>query len=102
MCTRCEEQIVLGCGGEGKDVSVQAQLGAQRAGLKLSMRALPVTTELRGTVWHSCHWLQDKGLPLSAEVIRYTLAWRGTLLLYQPKWLVGGRSTQILLNKKRK
>ncbi|XP_029929860.1 uncharacterized protein LOC115374855 [Myripristis murdjan] len=59
-------QMELGS-GEGKTVTLQSQFGFQKAGLRLKMKSFPMTTELRGTMWHNWPWLQDRGLPLVTE-----------------------------------
>ncbi|XP_034558150.1 uncharacterized protein LOC117826305 [Notolabrus celidotus] len=52
---------------EGKALTLQSQFGGQQAGIRLKMKCLPMAKEIRGTMWHSWPWLQDKGLPLSIE-----------------------------------
>ncbi|CAI5641741.1 unnamed protein product [Oreochromis niloticus] len=52
---------------EGKGLSLQSQFGGQLAGLRLKMKNVPMTKEIRGTMWHSWSWLQDRGLPSNIE-----------------------------------
>ncbi|KAM8851209.1 uncharacterized protein AB9W97_022010 isoform 3-T3 [Spinachia spinachia] len=59
-------QVELGS-VEGKTMTLQSQFGGQQAGMRLEMKCLPITKEVRGTMWHSWSWLQDRGLPLSLE-----------------------------------
>ncbi|XP_037642433.1 uncharacterized protein LOC119498040 [Sebastes umbrosus] len=59
-------QVELGS-AEGKALTLQSQFGGQQAGVRLKMKCLPMTKEMRGTVWHSWSWLQDRGLPLNIE-----------------------------------
>ncbi|XP_042353477.1 uncharacterized protein LOC121951275 [Plectropomus leopardus] len=59
-------QVELGS-AEGKALNLQSQFGGQQAGVRLQIKSLPVTKEIRGTVWHSWSWLQDRGLPLNIE-----------------------------------
>ncbi|XP_029309262.1 uncharacterized protein LOC115022426 [Cottoperca gobio] len=59
-------QVELGS-AEGKALTLQSQFGGQQAGVRLKMKCLPVSKEIRGTMWHSWSWLQDRGLPLNIE-----------------------------------
>ncbi|XP_044075986.1 uncharacterized protein LOC122887130 [Siniperca chuatsi] len=59
-------QVELGS-AEGKALTLQSQFGSQQAGVSLKMKSLPMTKEIRGTMWHSWPWLQDRGLPLNIE-----------------------------------
>ncbi|XP_051279537.1 uncharacterized protein LOC127375918 isoform X2 [Dicentrarchus labrax] len=59
-------QVELGS-AEGKALILQSQFGGQQAGVRLKMNCLPGTKEIRGTMWHSWSWLQDRGLPLNME-----------------------------------
>ncbi|XP_070830189.1 uncharacterized protein [Chaetodon trifascialis] len=59
-------QVDLGS-AEGKALTLQTQFGGQQAGMRLKMKCLPVTKEIRGTLWHSWSWLQDRGLPSNME-----------------------------------
>ncbi|XP_068593999.1 uncharacterized protein [Cebidichthys violaceus] len=59
-------QVELGS-VEGKTLTLQSQFGGQQAGMRLQMKCLPITKEIRGTMWHSWSWLQDRGLPLNIE-----------------------------------
>ncbi|XP_042083292.1 uncharacterized protein LOC102293428 [Haplochromis burtoni] len=52
---------------EGKGMSLQSQFGGQLAGLRLKMKNVPMTKEIRGTMWHSWSWLHDRGLPSNIE-----------------------------------
>lgn len=63
MCLQVELGSV-----EGKTLTLQSQFGGQQAGLRLKMKCFPMTKEIRGSLWHSWSWLQDRGLPLRAEV----------------------------------
>lgn len=56
---------------EGMALTLQSQFGGQQAGVRLKMKCLPVTKEIRGTMWHSWSWLQDRGLPRNMEVAWY-------------------------------
>lgn len=60
-------QVDLGSAG-GKTLTLQSQFGGQQAGVRLKMKCLPMTKEIRGAMWHSWLWLQDKGLPRNIEV----------------------------------
>lgn len=53
---------------EGKALTLQSQFGGQRAGVRLMLKCLQVTKEIRGNVWHSWSWLRDSGLPHNTEV----------------------------------
>lgn len=55
---------------EEKALTLQSQFGGQQAGLRLKLTCLQVAKEIRGTVWHSCSWLRDRGLPHNTEVAR--------------------------------
>ncbi|KAE8291162.1 hypothetical protein D5F01_LYC10756 [Larimichthys crocea] len=59
-------QVDLGSAG-GKTLTLQSQFGGQQAGVRLKMKCLPMTKEIRGAMWHSWLWLQDKGLPRNIE-----------------------------------
>nr|XP_033505718.1 uncharacterized protein LOC117271565 [Epinephelus lanceolatus] len=61
-------QVELGS-AEGNALTLQSQFGGQQAGVRLRIKCLPVTKEIRGTVWHSWSWLQDRGLPLNMEAL---------------------------------
>ncbi|XP_029970978.1 uncharacterized protein LOC115405521 [Salarias fasciatus] len=52
---------------DGETFTLQSQFGAQQAGLRLKVKILPMTKDMRGTVWHSWTWLRDRGLPLHVE-----------------------------------
>ncbi|TNN69892.1 hypothetical protein EYF80_019960 [Liparis tanakae] len=52
---------------EEKTLTLQSQFGGQQAGMRFKMKYLPITKEIRGTMWHSWSWLQDRGLPLNIE-----------------------------------
>lgn len=60
-------QVDLGS-SEGKALTLQSQLGGQQAGVRLYIKSLPVNKEIRGNMWHSWSWLQDRGLPRNTEV----------------------------------
>ncbi|XP_031710756.1 uncharacterized protein LOC116387634 isoform X2 [Anarrhichthys ocellatus] len=59
-------QVELGS-VEGKTLTLRSQFGGQQAGMRLQMKCLPNTKEMRGNIWHSWSWLQDRGLPLNIE-----------------------------------
>ncbi|TDH06001.1 hypothetical protein EPR50_G00128340 [Perca flavescens] len=59
-------QVELGS-AEGKALTLQSQFGDQQAGVRLKMKYLLTTKEIRGTMWHSWLWLQERGLPLNIE-----------------------------------
>ncbi|XP_028987619.2 uncharacterized protein LOC114844422 isoform X3 [Betta splendens] len=59
-------QVELGS-AEGKTLTLQSQFGGQQAGLRVKMRAVSMTKDLRGGMWHSWRWLQDRGVPLKVE-----------------------------------
>nr|XP_046265535.1 uncharacterized protein LOC124069998 [Scatophagus argus] len=59
-------QVELGS-AEGKALIFHSQFGGQQAGVRLKMKCLPVTKEIRGTMWHSWSWLQDRGVPRNME-----------------------------------
>nr|XP_043895928.1 uncharacterized protein LOC122778275 [Solea senegalensis] len=52
---------------EGKAFTIQSHFGDQQAGLRLKMKCFPMTKEISGGIWHSCSWLQHRGLPLTVE-----------------------------------
>lgn len=54
---------------EGTALAFQSQFGGQQAGLKLKIKCFPRSKEIRGIMWHSWSWLQERGIPLHAEVI---------------------------------
>lgn len=56
---------------EGKALTLQLQFGGQHAGVSLKMKHPPLSTEVRGNLWHSWSWLQDRGLPYNVEVTLY-------------------------------
>lgn len=60
-------QVEIGS-AEGKALTLQSQIGGQQAGMRLKMKCLTMTKEIRATMWHSWSWLQDRGLPLNIEV----------------------------------
>lgn len=60
-------QVELGS-AEGKALTLHSQFGGQQAGVRLRMKCFPMTKEMRGTMWHSWSWLQDRGLPRNIEV----------------------------------
>ncbi|XP_026169161.1 uncharacterized protein LOC113134139 [Mastacembelus armatus] len=59
-------QVELGLAA-GKSLTLLSQIGSQQAGLRLKMKRFPTTKEIRGSMWHSWSWLQDRGLPLNVE-----------------------------------
>ncbi|XP_041848721.1 uncharacterized protein LOC121644668 isoform X2 [Melanotaenia boesemani] len=59
-------QVELGV-AEGKEWTLQAHCGDDRAGLRLHMKRSPLNNEIRGSIWHSWSWLHDQGLPLNIE-----------------------------------
>ncbi|XP_037314999.2 uncharacterized protein LOC119209652 [Pungitius pungitius] len=59
-------QVELGS-VQGKTLTLQSQFGGQQAGMSLEMKCLPITKEVRGAMWHTWSWLQDRGLPLHME-----------------------------------
>ncbi|XP_045907286.1 uncharacterized protein LOC123972095 isoform X3 [Micropterus dolomieu] len=59
-------QVEIGS-AEGKALTLQSQIGGQQAGMRLKMKCLTMTKEIRATMWHSWSWLQDRGLPLNIE-----------------------------------
>ncbi|XP_036941120.1 uncharacterized protein LOC119011822 isoform X1 [Acanthopagrus latus] len=61
-------QVDLGS-SEGKALTLQSQLGGQQAGARLYIKSLPVNKEIRGNLWHSWSWLQDRGLPRNTEAL---------------------------------
>lgn len=63
-------QVELGS-AEVKTLTLQSQFGGQQAGMRLKIKCLPVSKEMRGTVWHSWPGLQDRGLPRNMEVKLY-------------------------------
>ncbi|XP_030016478.1 uncharacterized protein LOC115437390 [Sphaeramia orbicularis] len=52
---------------EGKTLTLQSQFGGDQAGLSLKMKYSPTNKEMRGTLWHSWSWLQDRGVPYMTE-----------------------------------
>lgn len=54
---------------EEKALTLQSEFGGQQAGVRLMLKCLPVTKEIRGTLWHSWSWLRDSGFPHNTEVI---------------------------------
>ncbi|KAM6989140.1 uncharacterized protein LKV04_008860 [Tautogolabrus adspersus] len=52
---------------EGKAFTLHSQLGGRQAEMRLKMKSLPLNKEIRGNMWHSWSWLQDRGLPLNIE-----------------------------------
>lgn len=61
------EQAELGS-ADGRGFSLRSEFGGQRAGLRLVLRGVQVSREIRGSVWHSWAWLRRRGLPHSVEV----------------------------------
>ncbi|XP_063741936.1 uncharacterized protein LOC134865985 [Eleginops maclovinus] len=59
-------QVELGS-AEGKAFTLQSQFGGQQAGVRLRMKCLPTSKEMRGSVWHGWSWLQERGLPRNIE-----------------------------------
>lgn len=63
-------QLELGS-GQVRNLNIQSQFGAQLAGLGLQLKDSPLATELRGNLWHSWLWLQERGFPQTMEVKSY-------------------------------
>nr|XP_020442398.1 uncharacterized protein LOC109951951 [Monopterus albus] len=59
-------QVELGSAA-GKVLTLASQFGGQQAALTLKTKCRLTTTEIRGSMWHSWSWLQDRGLPHSVE-----------------------------------
>ncbi|KAM3605075.1 uncharacterized protein V6R79_020226 [Siganus canaliculatus] len=59
-------EVELGS-AQGKTWTLQSQFGGQKAGLRLNVKSLVASTEMRGAVWQSWSWLQDRGVPQSLE-----------------------------------
>ncbi|XP_039672137.1 uncharacterized protein LOC120568593 [Perca fluviatilis] len=52
---------------EGKALTLQSQFGDQQAGVRLKMKYLLTTKEIRGSMWHSWLWLREREVPLNIE-----------------------------------
>ncbi|XP_045076371.1 uncharacterized protein LOC123490399, partial [Coregonus clupeaformis] len=61
-------QLELGS-GEVRNLTIQSQFGAQLARLGLQLKDSPLATELRGNLWHSCLWLQERWFPQTMEAL---------------------------------
>ncbi|XP_029560066.1 uncharacterized protein LOC115156670 isoform X1 [Salmo trutta] len=55
--------------GQVRNLTIQSQFGAQLAGLGLQLKDSPLATELRGNMWHSWLWLQERGFPQTMEAL---------------------------------
>ncbi|KAG7456895.1 hypothetical protein MATL_G00240760 [Megalops atlanticus] len=55
--------------GEMRSLTLHSQLGARLAGLEAQLRDTPAGTEVAGTLQHSWHWLQERGLPRAVEAM---------------------------------
>lgn len=53
---------------EEKALTFQSQFGSHQAGVRLMLKSLQVTKEMRGNLWHSWSGLRDRGLPHNTEV----------------------------------
>ncbi|KAK1879652.1 hypothetical protein KUDE01_027769, partial [Dissostichus eleginoides] len=62
----CSMQVELGSAG-GKAFTLQSQFGGQQAGVRLRMKSLPTSKEMRGSMWHGWSWLRGRGLPRNIE-----------------------------------
>ncbi|XP_041659525.1 uncharacterized protein LOC121520216 [Cheilinus undulatus] len=52
---------------EGKAFTLQSQFGGRQAEVRVRLKFLPLNKEIRGTMWHSWSWLQDRGFPRNIE-----------------------------------
>ncbi|TKS80112.1 putative uncharacterized protein LOC400499 [Collichthys lucidus] len=87
-------QVELGSAG-GKTLTLQSQFGGQQAGVRLKMKCLPMTKEIRGAMWHSWLWLQDKGLPRNIEGVYSQLQSRAQLTVDRHKLLASGLNVSV-------
>ncbi|XP_077415011.1 uncharacterized protein LOC144044458 isoform X2 [Vanacampus margaritifer] len=59
-------QVEIGS-SEEKAFAIKSRFGHQQAGLRLNIKCVPMTKEIRAITWHSFPWLQQRGIPHNIE-----------------------------------